>query len=336
MAGAIPPFLDMPYLLFLGCCVVWSGSFLLMKKAVQGYSPSEVAVGRVLGGVVTLLLLCWWRRAMIPLSRREWGWLTLVALLGAAWPYTVQPLVIARQGSAFVALAVSLVPLFTILFSAIVLRSYPNRWQFLGVLGALVCLGALLADGLRRSIPLIDFLWAATVPAGYAVANIVVRRQLRRVPPLWLTCLSLGLAAVVLIPLSPLLRPWWPMAPPSAPPLRGLPTAALLILGILGTGLATWWFNAMVQLRGPLFAGMSTNLVPLGALVWGWADSEQVHLAQGMALVGIVSMVALVQWGTAHSAPAPAPPASNAGVPQPPATATAAVPADPHRRSSPD
>ncbi|MFN5300897.1 MAG: DMT family transporter, partial [Planctomycetaceae bacterium] len=200
----------MPALLFLGCCVVWSGSFLLMKKAVQGYSPSEVAVGRVLGGVLTLLLLCWWRRAMRPLSRREWGWVAVVALLGSAWPYTVQPLVVARQGSAFVALAVSLVPLLTVVISAVVLKTYPSRWQLVGVLGALLCLAGLLADGVRRAIPLSDFLWAATVPVGYAVANIVVRRQLRAVPPLWLTCLSLGLAALVLVPLSPLLSQWWP------------------------------------------------------------------------------------------------------------------------------
>jgi drug/metabolite transporter (DMT)-like permease len=300
----------MPALLFLGCCVVWSGSFLLMKKAVQGYSPSEVAVGRVLGGVLTLLLLCWWRRAMRPLSRREWGWVAVVALLGSAWPYTVQPLVVARQGSAFVALAVSLVPLLTVVISAVVLKTYPSRWQLVGVLGALLCLAGLLADGVRRAIPLSDFLWAATVPAGYAVANIVVRRQLRAVPPLWLTCLSLGLAALVLVPLSPLLSQWWPPVPPAEPPPPGQPTAALLVLGVLGTGLATWWFNTMVQLRGPLFAGMSTNLVPLGALLWGWADSEQVSPTQGAAVVGIVAMVALVQWGTVSP---PAEPPKSAG-----------------------
>jgi drug/metabolite transporter (DMT)-like permease len=264
----------------------------------------------VLGGVLTLLLLCWWRRAMRPLSRREWGWVAVVALLGSAWPYTVQPLVVARQGSAFVALAVSLVPLLTVVISAVVLKTYPSRWQLVGVLGALLCLAGLLADGVRRAIPLSDFLWAATVPAGYAVANIVVRRQLRAVPPLWLTCLSLGLAALVLVPLSPLLSQWWPPVPPAEPPPPGQPTAALLVLGVLGTGLATWWFNTMVQLRGPLFAGMSTNLVPLGALLWGWADSEQVSPTQGAAVVGIVAMVALVQWGTVRP---PAEPPKSAG-----------------------
>ena len=75
----------------------------------------------------------------------------------------------------------------------------------------------------------------------------------------------------------------------------------------MGTGLATYWFNTMIQLEGPLFAGMSTNLVPIGALLWGWWDAEEISARQVLALVGIVISVVWVQAAT-YQRPVPAPP----------------------------
>jgi hypothetical protein len=45
---------------------------------------------------------------------------------------------------------------------------------------------------------------------------------------------------------------------------------------------------------------MATNLVPIGALAWGWADHEQVTSRQILALIGLVSMVTVVQFGAAR------------------------------------
>jgi hypothetical protein len=47
---------------------------------------------------------------------------------------------------------------------------------------------------------------------------------------------------------------------------------------------------------------MVTNLVPIGALAWGWADHEQVTSPQIVALIGLVSMVTVVQFGAARPA----------------------------------
>ena len=78
--------------------------------------------------------------------------------------------------------------------------------------------------------------------------------------------------------------------------------AALALLGIVGTGLTTFVFNKLIQDHGPLFAGMAMNLVPLGAVLLGWLDAEQVTWPQLAALVGIVAMVTLVQFRAARAA----------------------------------
>jgi drug/metabolite transporter (DMT)-like permease len=78
--------------------------------------------------------------------------------------------------------------------------------------------------------------------------------------------------------------------------------AALLFLGIVGTGLATLLFNKLIREQGPLFAGMTTNLVPLGAVMIAWLDAEQTTFWQIAALVGILAMVTLVQYRAASRA----------------------------------
>ena len=74
---------------------------------------------------------------------------------------------------------------------------------------------------------------------------------------------------------------------------------AVATLGVVGTGLATFMFNRLVQEQGPLFAAMTTNLVPVGAILWGLADGEQITTVQVVALFGLLVMVTYVQLGAA-------------------------------------
>ena len=71
----------------------------------------------------------------------------------------------------------------------------------------------------------------------------------------------------------------------------------MAFLGVVGSGLAMWMFYKMIQLRGPLFAGMVTYVVPGIAVLLGWAlEGEVVTRGQIAALCGILLSVALVQW----------------------------------------
>jgi drug/metabolite transporter (DMT)-like permease len=222
-------------------------------------------------------------------------------LVGFVWPFTIQPYLVSLHGSAFIAMTVSFVPLMTILASVPILGVYPTRRQTIGVLGALACMALLMRDGLDRSVPVWDLCLAISVPACYAVVNTWIRRSLSHVPSLALAAASLGLASGVLLPLSI----WNSQAGLSQTDQWPLAWAALACLGVLGTGLAQVLFNKLIQDQGPLFAGMVTNLVPVGAVLWGWSDHEQVTALQLAALVGILAMVTFVQYGAAARRPPP-------------------------------
>jgi hypothetical protein len=72
----------------------------------------------------------------------------------------------------------------------------------------------------------------------------------------------------------------------------------LLVLGVVATGLSTVAFFYMVFKRGPLFAGMTTYVVPMLALAWGEFDHESISAQQLVAMAGVLVMVGLVQSGT--------------------------------------
>ncbi|MSR56189.1 MAG: DMT family transporter [Planctomycetaceae bacterium] len=286
----------MPYVLFALICAVWGSSFILMKKAVVCFSPVSVGFGRVLGGAAVLLGLWCWRSQTVAWKWSDAAPLFLVVVCGFAWPFSIQPRLVAQHGSAFVGMTVSFTPLLTIVASVPLLGIYPTPRQLTGVVGALICLGLLMLDGSNRQIPLRDLLLAMTVPLSYAVTNTVVRRSLRHVPPLELTLASLAAACAILLPL--VVATAGPVGRSSAELWLGW--LSLAVLGVVGTGLTTVLFNKLIHDEGPLFAGMVTNLVPVGALLWAWIDHEPVTSLQLAALAGLVAMVTLVQYGAAR------------------------------------
>jgi drug/metabolite transporter (DMT)-like permease len=219
----------MPYLIFLAVCATWSVSFLLMKKAGLAFSPAAIATGRVLAGAAVLGLLWGWRDRAWNLRWRDAPALAVVVVAGCAWPYFIQPWVINRNGSAFMALMVSFVPLLTIVISVPVLGVRPTARQSVGVVGSLICLGVLLADGLQRDVPPQDIALALSVPLGYALANTVIRRWLAHVTPLLLTLLTFLGSAAILTPAACL------TPSPENPGDWLSALAALVFLGIVGT-----------------------------------------------------------------------------------------------------
>lgn len=278
----------MHYVLFLLICVIWGGSFLMMKKAALVFSPISVGAWRVAGGAAVLLILWLIRRQPVGWRRRDIWSLAFIVAAGYTWPYCVQPWLIAQHGSAFIGMTVSLTPLFTMLASVPLLRIVPHPRQAIGVLGALIGMGLLMGEGFSRQIPATHLLLATSVSLGYALVNVWVRRRLTHVPPLMMSLLSLAIASVILQGLSF----WWPMPTPASPEAFWPAVISLLVLGVFGTGLAMFWFNKLIHDRGPLFAGMVTNLVPAGAVIWGWLDGEQVTGRQIAALAIILPMVA--------------------------------------------
>jgi drug/metabolite transporter (DMT)-like permease len=139
---------------------------------------------------------------------------------------------------------------------------------------------------------------AITVPFVYAAANTYIRWKLNEVPVIPLTTSLFLTGALFLIPC----QIFEGLLPGSTPPQSGATTswtmavASVSCLAIFGTGLAGYLFITLLHARGPLFAGMSSYLIPLIALAWGMFDNEPITGWQLVAIGFVLAMVALVQF----------------------------------------
>jgi drug/metabolite transporter (DMT)-like permease len=290
----------MAYLMFLVVCITWGGSFILMKKSVLLLGPISVAAFRIYGGAIVLTIFALLAGRRWRVSREDFLAILLVALIGYAWPYAIQPYLVGKHGSAFIGLTVSFTPLLTLVVSIPILRIYPTMRQLLGVVGGLLCMAIIMAEGQQRSVGVLDALLALSVPLSYSVANAYTRKRFHDTSPLAITISALALAGTMLLPLCFALPSEHLKSPESRETVQTA-IVCVVILGTLGTGIGPLLFTKLVVEQGPLFAGMVTYIVPIGALAWGWLDSETITPTEIIALVGIFAMVGVVQYGAARS-----------------------------------
>lgn len=282
----------MHHVMFILICLFWGSSFILMKKADAAFGPWSIGAGRLVFAVVTLALVWFgWQRRRWPFGRADVPALGLLAVLGFIWPFVVQPYLISKyQNSSFIGIMPALVPLLTIAASVPMLRVRPTGRQLAGVLVGLACMAPLVGDGLGRSMTAVDLLLALSVPVCYAVSNTYVKQRFARSPATALSLAAMALSALLVTPLAAATEPVRAEGAALA-----LSVFALAQIGVLCTGVAILMFYVLVQVRGPLYAGMVTYIVPLGAMGWGWLDSERITLTQVGAVAVILAMVALVQ-----------------------------------------
>ncbi len=287
----------MHHLMFIAVCLIWGSNFILMKWASEAFGPIGVAAGRVLGGAGVLWLV--WvfadkakRGGFGMLSRWDWIALMVPVTIGSIYPYIMQPYLIGKhQESAFFGMMVVLVPLLTVAASVPLLRIWPAPRESAGVLLGLACMTVLFRDGGLRGVSSWDLALAVLVPTSYAVSNTFIKRRLSNMPSLFMTAMILGLTSMVLTPIGVAAEGVKPIDPPALWQALGV----LVWLGVVGTGLATVMFYRLIQSHGPLYAGMVTYVIPLGALAWGWFDGEKVSASQLLALAGVLTAVAMVQ-----------------------------------------
>lgn len=263
-----------------------------MKKASLVFGSTTIAAIRVGGAALVMGGFSWRMWRPFPLSRRQLAGLLGLALLGFVCPYALQPYLISRGGSGYIGMIVGLVPVLTIIVSLPILGQLPSRIQLLGVIVGLGCMVVIGLDGLDRALSPRLLALAISVPFCYAMANTLTKRFFVAVPTPVLTTTIFSLSTLMLLPLA--LRESVNYNTPDF--WQGV--LAVSVLSGLGTGVAMLAFFKLIQEQGPLFAGMVTYLIPIGAVTWGMLDGEAVTLKQEIALGVILLSVAVVQIAT--------------------------------------
>lgn len=290
--------------------LIWGASFLLIKFALEGVTPPQLVLGRLVAGAAVLLVIVKVSGGALPRERVVWGHLTLMSVVANIVPFFLFAWGEQRVTSGMAGILNGTTPLFTLAVAMAALSD--ERWSvprigglLLGFVGVVVVVGPWNTGGEVNAVSgQIACLGAA---ACYGVGFVYARRFLatRSLPPLSLSAAQVSLAAVILAGTAPLTMG-------GAVNLTPKVAASVLVLGAVGTGLAYLLFYRLVGDIGATSASLVTYLIPVVAVFLGVVvqdDPLTWNVFVGAAIVVAGAALAEGRIATRPAAEAPVAPA---------------------------
>ncbi len=270
--------------------LIWGSAFLWIKLAIRGFSPVEVTLARLALGAAVLFAVVLARREALPRSQRLWTHIAVAALFANAVPYLLFAVAEQTVGSSTAGIINATTPLWTVVLALGVRhQSSVTAWQGAGLIvgfgGALLIFAPWDSASGLASAGALECL-AASV--SYAISYIYMDRYLaqRGMSPVTLSACQLLAAAVMLaIALA--------ASGASTPHFTAVSVGGVVILGILGTGIAYVLNYQIITSEGATVASTVTYLLPVVAIVLG-----VVVLGENITLM-VLAGIALVLAGVA-------------------------------------
>jgi drug/metabolite transporter (DMT)-like permease len=266
--------------LFLGLSAIWGASYLLIKIGLRDLSPEMVAFTRIALAALVLLAAAAARRELAALHGKL-GWVVLLGAVQVAGPFL---LIAAGEQSISSSLAGILVATSPIFIALLALRlDHEERSVGSRLLGVVIGIAGVVAIfGLDLSgSGILGGLAVVLASFGYAVGGFIVKAKFARTPPIGLVAGVMAASAVLLLAAAAATLP-------SATPAAG-PLAAVIALGLFGTGLAFVVFYWLIAKVGPAKTMLVSYIAPGFAVVYG-----AVFLAEPITAGKIVGLAAVV------------------------------------------
>jgi len=274
--------------------LVWGIAFALIAVALERFHPIFIVWSRLLMGALVMWCVWRWHAGVWTLGRAWWPRLAMLSMTGNIIPFSLIAWAEQSVPSAEVGILMALMPIATLILAHWLLDHEPlTLHRLAGV--AVGFVGVLLLVGEDLFSQTASGQWPGQVATLLATLSYAFNGvYAKRLPPANPVALSLGSLLVGSLVLAlpalwlQLNGPGWAPTVPSV--------TALLVLGALGTGVATWSYFIVVTERGPAFLSTINYLIPAVAFIagtallsepWGWE-----HL---LALALILTGVWLIQ-----------------------------------------
>ena len=282
---------------------IWGWSFLFIKVAVEGLTPTTVAWARIALGALVLRLVLRHRGGRVPSDPVMLRHFAVVTLAGNIVPFSLLAWGEQHITSALTSVLNASTPLFTALFAALVLHERLRPVQIAGLIVGLV--GVATAAGLGTAdlhgSSLAGAAAAVLAGAGYGAAFVYMRRHLTSIPPVVAAAGQLSVGAVLLFPVAAVTSA---VGGISLTPTRVL---AIVLLGTLGTGLAYVLSYRVIADLGATTASLVTYIIPVVAVVVGIVVLDE-PFEWGLVAGGLLTaagIAAVNRPGAAARSPAP-------------------------------
>lgn len=251
---------------FVLLAAIWGSSFLFMRLAVVDFGPLPTAAVRVAIAAAFLVPFMLWR-GQGHVFRRHWLPICLIGLLNSGIPFLLFAFALLSITTGLSAILNATLPLFGALVAWAWLKDRPTPSRVLGLVIGFAGVAMLAWDKASFKPGASGFApgWAVLACLGasvcYALAANATKRYLTGLPPLvTATGSQVGAAVGLAVPAFW----WWPQDLPG-----GRAWLALLVVGILCTGIAYILYFRLIENTGPARAVAVTFVVPVFAILYG-------------------------------------------------------------------
>lgn len=271
------------FFLFL-LALIWGSSFILIKKGLVGLSAYQLGSLRIVFTALFLIAIGFKTLPKIP--RGQWKFIVITSLFGTFIPAFLFSIAQKEIDSSISAILNSLTPLNALLLGIVIFKLDYKRNQifgvFIGLMGSLLLVfnGALHHPNQNYYYAILIFIASVC----YAINVNLINKYLSNLSPLTITT---GNFTVMLLPALVILLTSGFFSNIHIQKVQHS-VVFILILGIVGTGIANIIFYKLIQISTPVFATSVTYLIPIIAFSWGMLDNETLTLVQLLGAVIIL------------------------------------------------
>ena len=256
--------------------LVWGSSFILIKKGLIGLSALQLGSLRILFAALFLIVIGFKSLSKIP--KYKWKYIALTSMFGTFIPAYLFAIAQTQIDSSVSSILNSLTPLNTLILGALVFGLQFKRNQLIGILIGLAGSALLILNGAIHH-PEQNYYYAILVLIAsvcYAVNVNLIKKYLHDLSPLSITT---GNFMVLLLPAFSVLffTDFFDVVQQEQVRQSVL---YIVVLGVVGTGIANILFFKLIQISSPVFATSVTYLIPVVAFCWGLLDNEMLTPVQ--------------------------------------------------------
>lgn len=286
MSKALPGLADFSLLAVLGA--FWGGSFMLIKLALEDFSPGALTAARLTLAAVVLAAFALLRGEALRFGRRDLWFITLVGLFGNALPFVLISWGEKTVDAGLAAVLMGIMPLATLVLAHFFAGEHtltPRKVTgvAIGFAGLVVLvgphvLGDIGSDGWAQ-------LAILTAALSYGV-NAILTKKLLHLPRRAAAAAITGSGALMALLLTAV------ESGPAVGQVSATGVTAVLLLALFPTALAAVLIFIVLERQGAGFLGLVNLLVPPFGVLWalavlGEVPSPQALFAMGLILTGV-------------------------------------------------
>ena len=269
-----PKQLKWVYLMVLA--LVWGSSFILIKKGLIGLTALQLGSLRIIFAAIFLVLIGFKSLSKIP--AHKWKYIALTSLFGTFIPAYLFAIAQTEIDSSVSSILNSLTPLNTLILGALFFGLQFKRNQIFGILIGLIGSALLILNGAIHH-PEQNYYYAILVLIAsicYAVNVNLIKKYLHDLSPVSITTgnfMMLVFPAFIILFFSGFFEVVHYVKVQES-------VLFIIVLGVVGTGIANILFFKLIQMSSPVFATSVTYLIPVVAFCWGLLDNEMLTPVQ--------------------------------------------------------